>query len=79
MLSAKFLKMTSFHKYCEKVLVEKMDSSNCISTWKFAENQSEDFENLRDTAFEYIRQNFEKVFIFQFTRFSSFLMLNMSY
>ena len=62
MLSAKAFKITPIIEGCEIILGKKIDSENCISTWKWA--QSEYFENLRNTAFEYARQNYEKVFYF---------------
>lgn len=62
---ANFLKMTPITEGCEEILKKKMDFSNCIPTWKFAKR--EHFENLRSISFEYARQNYEKVFSFQFT------------
>lgn len=54
---ANFLKMNPIIEGCKKILEKKMDSSNCISTWKLAQS-----ENLKNIAFEYARQNYEKVF-----------------
>ena len=54
--AAKFLKMTPIVEGCEKTLEKNMDSSNCISAWKFA--HSEYFKN---NTLEYIKRNYEKV------------------
>ena len=59
-----FLKMTPITEGCVELLEKKMDSSNCILTWKLA--QSENFENLKNIAIKYAKQNYEKVFYFQF-------------
>lgn len=68
---AKFLKMTPTIEICEEELKKKIDFLNCISTWRLA--KSEKLENWTNFAFEYARQNFEKVFSSHFhLKFSFF-------
>lgn len=67
MSSANFFKISSIVESCSEILEEEIDSSNCISIWRFA--KSEQYENLSIRAFEYIRENYEEVFPFQYIIF----------
>ena len=65
-MMADLLKMTPITEGCVKELKNRMDPSNCISTWILANNckncTSKAYENLKSIAFEYARQNYEMVF-----------------
>ena len=71
MMLVTLLQMAPIAEGCAKIIIKKMDASNCIWVWRL--DKSEYYENLSNISFEYIKKNYEKVYfsIYLKKKFSS--------